>query len=160
VELTIRDASPADAADIAAFNRGIATETEGHDLDPALIGPGVERILSDRSLGRYWVAETEGVVVGQIMVTYEWSDWRNGMLWWVQSVYVHPDYRRRGIYTALYRHVESLAHSSDDVAGIRLYVEKDNRRAQQTYARLGMSMTNYRVMEVMRPAPDGEADED
>ncbi len=160
MKLTIRDASPDDATVIAAFNRGIATETEGHDLDPALIGRGVQRILSDRSLGRYWVAETDGAVVGQIMVTYEWSDWRNGMLWWVQSVYVHRDYRRQGIYTALYHHVEALAHASDDIAGIRLYVEKDNLRAQQTYARLGMAMTNYRVMEVLRPGHDTDTDGD
>jgi len=87
--------------------------------------------------------------VGQLMVTYEWSDWRNGVLWWIQSVYVDKDYRRQGVFSSLYRHVESLAIAESRVCGIRLYVEKENRRAQQTYAMLGMTRPNYVVMESM-----------
>jgi ribosomal protein S18 acetylase RimI-like enzyme len=127
----------------------MAEETEGRRLDPAVVGPGVAAVLGSPEKGRYWVAETAGVVVGQLMVTYEWSDWRNGLLWWIQSVYVHPDYRRKGVFSSLYRHVESLAADEPAVCGIRLYVENENRRAQQTYAALGMTKPGYVVMESM-----------
>ena len=147
--LSIRDAAHEDAATIADFNNRMCEETEGHSLDPGLIGPGVQRLLADDANGRYWVAELDGRIVGQIMVTYEWSDWRDGRIWWVQSVYVHGDYRRQGVFSALYRHVETLARSDADACGVRLYVEKDNRRAQQTYNALGMIETPYRVMEAM-----------
>lgn len=126
----------------------MAQETEGRPLDPEVIGPGVSRLLSDAGKGRYWLAETNAEVVGQIMVTYEWSDWRNGMLWWIQSVYVHPDHRRKGIFSALYRHVESLARENG-ACGLRLYVEQGNKRAQKTYEALGMLNPNYHVMEAI-----------
>lgn len=145
----IRDATSADGAPITAFNSKLAEETEGRSLPPRIIAAGVAALLADHSKGRYWVAEADGKLVGQIMVTYEWSDWRNGMLWWIQSVYVHPDYRRRGIYKALYRHVEACAKSCEDVRGLRLYVENSNLRAQQTYAALGMLDPHYRVLESM-----------
>jgi ribosomal protein S18 acetylase RimI-like enzyme len=116
-------------------------------LDPGVVKAGVLAVVENPTRGHYWVAETDGRIVGQIQTTFEWSDWRNGMLWWIQSVYVHPDFRRRGIYSTLYRHVESLASRQPDVCGIRLYVERDNEPAQQTYSALGMSMTDYRVME-------------
>ena len=148
-QISLRDARPEDTDAIAAFNNAMAEETEGLSLDPHRIGPGVERVLADRSLGRYWVAEADGRIVGQIMVTYEWSDWRNGLIWWVQSVYVVPEFRRRGVFSALYRHVESLAAAEDHVCGVRLYVEADNRRARQTYAAMGMTETGYRIMETM-----------
>jgi len=147
--ITIRDATPADAATIADNNSSMAMETEGRALAPDVIGPGVAALLGDPEIGRYWVAEAEGRIVGQLMVTYEWSDWRNGMLWWVQSVYVDPEYRRRGVFSSLYRHVESLASTEHKVCGLRLYVEKENHRAQQTYAALGMTKPSYVVMESM-----------
>ena len=106
------------------------------------------QLLEDSTKGRYWVAESAGKVVGQIMVTYEWSDWRNGTLWWIQSVYVHPDYRRMGVFSTLYRYVESVAHENH-VRGLRLYVECNNRRAQKTYEALGMVNPNYQVMETI-----------
>ncbi len=146
--LTVRDANPVDAATIAAFNSAMAIETEGRPLDPELINPGVERVLGDVARGRYWVAESEGAIVGQLMVTYEWSDWRNGMLWWIQSVYVDKRFRRQGVFTALYRHVERLARADPDCCGMRLYVEQSNRRAQATYEALGMVNPGYEVMEV------------
>ena len=145
--VNIRDASPADAAQIADFNNRMAEETEGRSLDPDQIGAGVLAVLSDAGKGRYWVAEIDGEVAGQLLVTYEWSDWRNGMLWWVQSVYVPREFRRRGVFSAMYKHVESLARADGAVRGIRLYVEKDNDRAQETYRNLGMIDTGYRVME-------------
>ena len=146
--MIIRDAQIEDAATLAAFNSAIAAETEDHALDPDLIVAGVTAVLTDDSKGRYWVAEVDDDVVGQIMVTYEFSDWRNGVIWWIQSVYVRKDQRRKGVFSALYRHVESLSRTDEDVAGIRLYVENSNKRAQDTYSSLGMQMRDYRVMEV------------
>ena len=149
IDLTIRDATPGDAEIIADFNSRLAFETEGMRLSPEVINRGVETLLADQSKGRYWVAQADSRVVGQIMVTYEWSDWRNSMIWWIQSVYVHGDYRRSGVFSALYRHVESLARRDPQVSGIRLYVERDNARARRTYESLGMDMTDYRVMQSM-----------
>lgn len=149
MKFDIRDAVPADTVTIASYNSQLAEETEARALAAAVIHAGVSALLEDSTKGRYWVAETEGKLVGQIMVTYEWSDWRNGMLWWIQSVYVHPDFRRRGIYKALYRHVEACAKSCEDVRGLRLYVENNNTRAQKTYAALGMLDPHYRVLESM-----------
>ena len=147
MNLDIRDAAPSDGTIIASYNSKMAEETEGRPLPADLIGPGVGALLADASKGRYWIAVSDGEVIGQIMVTYEWSDWRNGMLWWIQSVYVHPDFRRRGVYSALYHHVESLAKANDEVRGLRLYVENGNKRAQKTYEALGMVDPNYKVME-------------
>ena len=152
--LTIRDATPADAPTIADYNNRIAAETEDKQLDPNLIGPGVEALLADPSKGQYWVAEFDGEIVGQIMTTYEWSDWRNGMIWWIQSVYVHADHRRSGVFRALHDHVEALARARPDVIGLRLCVEKDNTRAQATYDSLGYSTTEYRVMQVFWHDPE------
>ena len=145
--ISIRDATPSDQPVIADFNSRMAQETEGKGLDPGLTGPGVAAVLTDRTKGRYWIATVAGEVAGQLMVTYEWSDWRNGMLWWIQSVYVAPPFRRQGVFSALYKHVESLAKADDEACGIRLYVEKDNDRARQTYRRLGMTEPGYVVME-------------
>jgi ribosomal protein S18 acetylase RimI-like enzyme len=149
----IRDAVAADAKTIAAYNSEMAIETEGHPLAAEIIEAGVAGLLSNTANGRYWVAEADGKLVGQIMVTYEWSDWRNGKLWWIQSVYIHPDYRRAGIFSALYHHVESLAKSVDGVRGLRLYVENDNKRAQKTYEALGMVDPNYKVMQAIFEDP-------
>ena len=148
-EFHIREAGTADSADIAAGNITMAQETEGKGLDPNSIGPGVQAILEDPTKGRYWVAESAGEVIGQLMITYEWSDWRNGTIWWIQSVFVRPDWRRKGVFSALYRHVESLMRSEPGVIGLRLYVEDNNQRAQRTYEALGMVKPSYLVMESM-----------
>lgn len=148
-DFEIREARCADGPTIAAFNALMAEETEGKTLDPDLIGPGVQGVLEDETRGRYWVAEAGGEIVGQVMVTFEWSDWRNGNIWWIQSVYVPAAWRRKGVFTALYRHVESTAAAEPGVIGLRLYVEEDNTRAQQTYEALGMSRPSYLVMERM-----------
>ncbi|MDJ0907836.1 MAG: GNAT family N-acetyltransferase [Woeseiaceae bacterium] len=145
--IVIRDASPADGPIIAEFNSRLREETEGKPLDPEVIGPGVAAMLADPLKGRYWVAETEGEIVGQIMVTYEWSDWRNGTWWWLQSVYVREDHRQSGIFKALYRYIEALARGEDSVVGIRLYVEKDNGRAQSIYDGLGFRDTGYQMQQ-------------
>lgn len=148
MNITIRDAVADDGPVIAEFNCSMAIETEDHELDPELIGPGVAALLDDPSKGRYWLAENDGQVIGQIMVTYEWSDWRNGMLWWMQSVYVAQEQRRQGVFSTLYRHVASLARAKADVCGLRLYVENNNPRAQETYLALGMVRPGYQVMEI------------
>ena len=148
-DFEIRDARPEDGHTLAAFNALMAEETEGKTLDPDLIGPGVQGLLEDETRGRYWVAEIAGEIIGQIMVTYEWSDWRNGNIWWIQSVYVPREWRRKGVFTALYRHVESIAAAEPGVIGLRLYVEEQNTRAQQTYEALGMTRPSYLVMESM-----------
>lgn len=156
--VTIRDAAPGDAQTIAAFNAAMAMETEGKTLDSGLVEPGVRALLNDANKGRYWVAEVDGEIAGQLMITYEWSDWRNGTMWWIQSVYVPKAFRRTGVFSALYRHVEQLAASAEDCCGIRLYVEESNERAQQTYRSLGMVSPGYAVMEVdFRTQQDGSS---
>jgi GNAT superfamily N-acetyltransferase len=147
--LRIRDATPADQEFIARGNEAMALETEHLQLDPQVVRLGVGAALKDPAHGRYFIAEdASGTAVGQTMVTYEWSDWRNGQFWWFQSVYVVPAARRQGVFKAMYDHVESLARSTPGVIGLRLYVEGDNERAQRTYARCGMSPRDYRFMEV------------
>jgi ribosomal protein S18 acetylase RimI-like enzyme len=147
----VRRAQPGDADAIAAFNSAMALETEGRALLPERIGAGVRRLLSDSSLGFYAVAEHEGRVVGCLMVTNEWSDWRNGLFWWIQSVYVVSEWRRRGVYRRLYEFVRELAAADPAICGFRLYVEKDNEGAQRTYEALGMATTDYLLYEELRP---------
>ncbi|MEZ6065557.1 MAG: GNAT family N-acetyltransferase [Planctomycetaceae bacterium] len=145
--MTIRPASLDDAATIADLNCRLAWESESLTLDPARVLAGVVRALEDGSRARYWLAIVDGRVVGQLMQTWEWSDWRNGMFWWIQSVYVLPDYRRQGVFRRLHQHLRDLAIADPDVVGLRLYVEHANQAAKATYARLGMSTTGYEVLE-------------
>ncbi len=145
--MKIRKARPADALVIADFNRRLAQETESLLLDPATVKRGVRALLNDPAKGIYFVAEECGAVVGQLLITYEWSDWRNGNFWWIQSVYVSQDYRRAGVFSALFDHIRRLVKSKRAVCGLRLYVEANNRRAQQVYERFGMSRTHYKIYE-------------
>ena len=145
--LRLRNALPQDAVVIAEFNARLALETEGRTLDPAVLAEGVRQAIADPAKALYWLAELEGRVVGQLMLTLEWSDWRNGWFWWVQSVYVHPDWRGRGVFTRLYRFVEEQASARPEVCGLRLYMENDNARARRTYERLGLKGTHYQVFE-------------
>jgi GNAT superfamily N-acetyltransferase len=147
MKLSVRDAGFDDAALLARWAQAMALETEGRILPDADVIPGVEHGIATPGLARYFVAESEGRPVGTLMLTSEWSDWRNGLWWWIQSVYVPVDCRRQGVYRALYRHVRELAESDPGVCGIRLYVEKDNLSAQRTYASLGMQDAHYRVYE-------------
>ena len=142
----VRPATSADAQVIADFNAAMALETEHVRLDPPTVLEGVRAGIADAAKAVYFVAECQGKIAGCCMVTHEWSDWRNGDIWWLQSVYVHPDHRRRGVFRALYRHVESAARRAGAVA-LRLYVERDNARAKSTYTALGMTLTHYDVME-------------
>jgi len=148
MSIIIRAATAADVATIARFNAAMAWETEGLTLDGERVRRGVEAVLADPSKGFYWVAELDGRPAGQMLVTPEWSDWRNGAFWWIQSVYVEPPCRGRGVFRALYEHAERRARSEPGVCGLRLYVEQHNERAQQVYLRLGMKPTPYRIFEV------------
>lgn len=145
--LTIRRATPADAETVVEFNRLLAEESEGKTLDRSLLEPGVAKALSDPNKGLYFLAEDGGKIVGQTMVTFEWSDWRNGWFWWIQSVYVAPDARGRGVYRALHESVLAEARADGGVCGVRLYVEHENRAAQATYAAVGMRPARYVVYE-------------
>jgi len=145
--LRIRKATPADLATIVDFNRCMALETEDKVLDPQVLAAGVTAALADRHKAVYFVAEDDQQIVGQLSITLEWSDWRNGWLWWFQSVYVRPEARRRGGFKALYQHVYQTARADPEVIGLRLYVEKDNHTAQQTYLRLGMAWTPYLILQ-------------
>jgi len=148
IDLTIRQADLSDAAVIAEFNLRLAEETEDLHLDPDCVAKGVAAILADSSKGLYFVAQVGWEVVGQVMITYEWSDWRNGDLWWLQSVYVRQDFRRKGVFRALFKHLLHLARSRGDVSGIRLYMHSENGRARNSYQQLGMKPTKYEVLEM------------
>jgi ribosomal protein S18 acetylase RimI-like enzyme len=152
----IRRATPADETILVAFNTAIAWETEHKRLDPAILAAGVRAVFADPARGFYTVAERDGEVVGQMMITFEWSDWRNGWFWWIQSVYVHESARRGGVFRALYRAIEQQAAADPSVIGLRLYFESDNTRAQSTYRSLGMTDTAYGIMEVY-PLPGRES---
>ena len=152
----IRPATPADTQLLARWAGAMALETEHKQLDPDTLHAGIATGIADVGKARYFIAmqdtalaghETVGMPVGTLMLTSEWSDWRNGDWWWIQSVYVAPEHRRRGVYAALYQHVEALARATPGVVGLRLYVEKDNASAQHTYAALGMVDAGYAMYE-------------
>ena len=150
--LSIRKAGPADAGAISRFNQAMALETEGKALIPARVDAGVLGLLQQPSLGFYVVAaDADGRIVACLLVTHEWSDWRNGLFWWIQSVFVEAGWRRQGVYRGLYQFVRELAGADPQVCGFRLYVEKDNTVAQATYAALGMAPTDYLIYEEMKP---------
>lgn len=146
--LTIRTGIRSDAPVIARHNVALAKETEHFDLDPERTLQGVLGMFDDTSRGFYLVAEMGGAVVGQLMITYEWSDWRNGVFWWIQSVYVPHAHRGQKVFRMLYDHVTAEAKRQGNVCGIRLYVEKQNAAALKVYAALGMKVTDYQLLEV------------
>ena len=142
---TVRSATAADIDVIVQFNAAMASETEAKTLDPAALRAGVAAVFAEARRGFYLIAENAGEVAGCLMITYEWSDWRNGDWWWLQSVYVRPEHRRAGVFRALYAEVERRATARADVVGVRLYVERDNTHAQQTYQNLAMREDAYRM---------------
>lgn len=148
MDISIREAAPADLEIICRYNAALAEESEAKSLDRGVLEAGVRAALDDPDRSRYFIAESGGQAIGQIMYTLEWSDWRNGWFWWLQSVYVAPEARGTGVFSALFGHVADRARRRDDVCGIRLYVEAENTHAQRVYSAMGLEMTSYQVMEL------------
>lgn len=145
--IRVRPASAADTEVLVAFNRAMAAESEARDLDVGTLTRGVTYLLAHPTEGFYLVAERGGDVAGSLMVTYEWSDWRCGRFWWIQSVYVTPAQRRQGVYRRMHDAVRHRALEDPQSCGLRLYVERDNSGAMATYRALGMAETHYRLFE-------------
>lgn len=146
MSIIIRVARPGDASFITEFNRLMALETESIELNVEVLQQGVNNLLNDASKGFYLLAENTGEIIGQLMITYEWSDWRNRNIWWIQSVYVKPEFRQKGVYNSLYHQTKNLAYA-EGVREIRLYVEKNNRIAQAVYEKCGMNESHYLLYE-------------
>ena len=146
----IRKANPSDAPSIVEFQLKMALETENLELTKSVVEMGVEAIFNDNSKGTYYVSEIEGRVVGSLLTTYEWSDWRNGQVLWIQSVYILKEFRSRGVFKEMYEHIkEKVIDENTDFRGIRLYVDKTNDIAQKVYKRLGMENHHYEMFEWM-----------
>jgi len=148
-EVQVRFAELKDIETIAEFNTAMAWETEGKQLNPSTIRRGVRAVLDDSDYGLYVVAQSDGEVVGCLLITYEWSDWRSSLFWWIQSLYVRPEFRRHGVFKQLHDFVRAQALRRPEVCGIRLYVEQSNRVAQDAYRRIGMKPTAYQIYEEM-----------
>lgn len=148
--MIIRQALSQDIAELAEFNINMARETEGVELIPEVITTGVKGMIENPQRGYYLVVELDNGIQASLMVTTEWSDWRNGMFWWIQSVYVRPAYRRQGLYRELYARVKELAEQEPSVCGFRLYVDRDNTNAQKSYESLGMVETEYKLFEELQ----------
>lgn len=150
--LTCRAAVPADHGTITSFQLAMALETEKLKLDPAACALGVRGVFEEPHRGRYFVCEKDGSVVGSLLIIPEWSDWRNGTVWWIHSVYVAPMERSRGVYSVLYQHLKKLVEADPSLRGLRLYVDKTNLHAQKVYRKLGMSDEHYQLYEWMKKA--------
>jgi GNAT superfamily N-acetyltransferase len=150
VKIEIRKAVKSDGDVIAHFQLLMADETENIKLDERIVQKGVSAIFHKPELGQYFVAEAKGKIVASLMTTFEWSDWRNGMVWWIQSVYVLPEYRKKGIFKKIYAYIKTLVLSRDDVSGLRLYVANENASAAHVYKAVGMDGNRYRLFEWMK----------
>ena len=151
-QLRIRKANRHDLPSLVAGNVALAAETEQLRLDETTLSSGISALLDGRAPGDYWVATADDAIVGQLMITFEWSDWRNRMVWWIQSVYVAPERRQSGVFRALYDHVANEARAAG-AAGLRLYVDTSNTRAQRVYEAIDMNGDHYRVFEAMFHQP-------
>ncbi len=147
MDIIIRYAKVSDIDVITDFNYAMALETEGRQLDVDTLRAGIQNLYDNRQHGFYIVAEKNSKVIGSLMITKEWSDWRNGFFWWIQSVFVAKEYRRMGIYRKMYDFIKAESKNHDNICGFRLYVEKDNQIAIKTYQSLGMEETYYRLYE-------------
>lgn len=145
--ISVRQGTLSDAEAIAQFNIDMALETEDKVLDPQVILEGVRSLMKSPHYGFYLVAESSNRIAGSLMVTSEWSDWRNALFWWIQSVFIPQEFRRQGIFRTLYQHTEKLANADGNVCGIRLYVEEENTKAQNTYSNVGMTKSHYQMFE-------------
>ena len=148
--ITVREAIPSDGQSIVAFQLEMALETENFHLDKCTVERGVNAVFKDSEKGTYYVAEIEEEIIGSLLTTFEWSDWRNGRVLWIQSVFVKKNHRGKGVYRLLYQHIKSIVESNEsDFRGIRLYVDKSNAKAQKVYQKLGMQNHHYELFEWM-----------
>jgi len=148
--INIRRAKQEDSISLVQFNILMARETENKELIPEVISSGVKSLIENSQLGFYIVAEYNGKIIASLMITTEWSDWRNGNFWWIQSVYVIPDWRKKSVYRRLYSYVKELARGDVSFCGFRLYVERKNIITQKTYIKVGMNETNYKMFEELK----------
>lgn len=148
--MKVRQATINDRQAIVTFQLAMAHETEGIELDKPTVEKGVEAVLNDSNKGHYYIAEVEGQIVSSLLTTFEWSDWRNGTILWIQSVYVKPEFRRKGVYRTLYSHIKALVLNSKNLNGIRLYADKSNHPAHKTYETLGMNQDHYITFEWLK----------
>lgn len=148
--IQFRQANPNDAPHITAFQIAMAFETEKLRLDEATCQKGVRAVFEDPSKGTYHICTNGDHVIGCLLLTSEWSDWRNGKVWWIQSVYFLPEYRRQKLFSKFYTYIQELAHAQPEIRGIRLYVDKTNEIAQKVYAKIGMNGEHYKLFEWMK----------
>jgi GNAT superfamily N-acetyltransferase len=148
--MKIREATINDWQAIAGFQVAMAHETENIDLDPPTVEKGVKAVFDDPAKGIYFVAEHKNLIIGSLMITFEWSDWRNGNVWWIQSVYVVPEFRRNGVFKKMYTHLKELVSGDTRLRGLRLYADKTNKIAHKTYLNLGMNSEHYATFEWMK----------
>lgn len=148
--MLIRKAKQEDHHTITRFQQAMARETENIELNPNTVSAGVKAVLDNPDKGQYYVAEIQGQIAGSLLTTYEWSDWRNGTILWIQSVYVLPEFRRKGVYRNLYAHIKDLVLGSNNLNGIRLYADKANIAAHKTYQKLGMTPDHYLTFEWLK----------
>jgi len=148
--MRVRQATINDQQSIVNFQLAMANETEGIELDRPTVEQGVKAVISDNTKGNYYVTEINGQVISSLLTTFEWSDWRNGTILWIQSVYVLPEFRRKGVYREMYSHIKDLVLTTNDLNGIRLYADKSNHPAQKTYESLGMNQDHYVMFEWMK----------
>jgi GNAT superfamily N-acetyltransferase len=148
-DIRIRIAEPKDVETIAELNRAMARETEGRRLSSTVLTQGIRAVFDNPIYGFYVVAECDGQVVGCLLITFEWSDWRNGLFWWIQSLYVRPAFRRCGVFRGLYDFVKTEARRRPGICGLRLYVEQSNHVAQRAYRQMGMECSTYQLYEEM-----------
>lgn len=145
----IRKAYNTEIDTLVSFQLAMAKETEELELDSIKLKNGMQAVFDDPTKGCYFVAEKDGEIAGSLLITYEWSDWRNAQVWWIQSVYVRKNFRKQGIYKSLYHHIVNIVNNDDSIAGIRLYVDTTNKTAQKTYEKLGMDGGHYQMFEKM-----------
>jgi ribosomal protein S18 acetylase RimI-like enzyme len=148
--MIIRDAFLDEYTIIADFQKMMAKETENLELNDNIVKKGVKAVFENPEKGKYYVAEENGVVVASLLTTYEWSDWRNGTVLWIQSVYVMPDFRKSGVFKKMYSHIQEIVNSGNEFSGIRLYVDKTNVNAQKVYEKVGMNGEHYILFEEMK----------
>ncbi|MFW5755447.1 MAG: GNAT family N-acetyltransferase [Tangfeifania sp.] len=148
--MLVRIANKDDISALVQFQLAMAFETENIELDKTTVEKGVSAVLADSSKGKYYIAEKKGEIIGSLLTTFEWSDWRNGTVLWIQSVYILPEFRRKGVYSSMYTHIKNLVLEDENLNGIRLYADKDNKIAHKTYRKLGMSPDHYVTFEWLK----------